>query len=72
MRTTLGTVGAMTLALALVRPALANHDQGNGQSQDHLHRRNPGAVSVVTTAEPLALAAVGIWFLTLGLLRRRK
>ncbi|HSE93721.1 MAG TPA: hypothetical protein VLF19_10475 [Methylomirabilota bacterium] len=55
-----------------MRPALANHDQGSGQSQDHLHRRNPGAVNVVTTAEPLAPAAVGIGLLTLGFLRRRQ
>jgi len=32
---------AFALVLLAVGPAIANHDQGLGSSQDHLHRNSP-------------------------------
>ncbi len=62
--TALVAFGALTSSAAL-----ANHDNGNGMSQDHLHRANSARV---TAFEPVAgaLAAVGLGAALL--LRRRK
>jgi hypothetical protein len=48
----LATIGFAVVLLA-GGPAIANHDQGHGNSQDHLHRNNPGGgVSATVVAVP--------------------
>ena len=55
-----------TAALAVVlsgTTASANHDQGQGSSQDHLHRRNgPVPVSALSSGAMLVLGVAGAWF----------
>lgn len=71
MRSMLAIVSVALMALTLVTPASANHDNGLGKSQDHLHRQQASALTV-STPEPLTLAAFGVGLLALGLFRRRK
>jgi hypothetical protein len=75
MRSTLVAAFAFTAALALAAPVWANHDNGNGRSQDHLHRQNPGGPPgggpTVSATEPLTAGLVGLGLAAAALARRR-
>jgi uncharacterized membrane protein len=57
-------LSAVALAvICSVSPAIANHDQGQGKSQDHLHR-NPASTTLAVPAlgsGVMLMVGVAVW-----------
>lgn len=68
---------AFAAVLLAVGSATANHDQGHGYSQDHLHRNSPGgslSTAAVAVPEPSSavMLTVGVAAVAWWVLRRRR
>ena len=62
----LASVALSLLLLAFAVPSAANHDQGQGKSQDHLHRRDSVPAAQVPEPSSAILLTVGGVLLLLG------